>query len=286
MTAFNHKEDRLPILFISLYFLIDILVYINVDSIPFLIVWFILGIWPKGNICSWNHHHQHCQTFRLPIFNRILEVMYGLQTGVFGFTWVLHHNLGHHINYLDQDKDESRWKDSNGKAMSRIRYTAEVTATSYTRAYQVGKKHPKILKKFLLMGLVTLSVAGALTYFRPVAAILVFWIPMIVSLVLTADATYSHHSNLDSQEPTKASRNIVNSTWYNRLTGNLGYHTAHHIKFGLHWSKLPKLHDKIKADIPNECYSRPMFLFRFLDWISQGVSPYNPFLGKRKKAFS
>jgi len=271
MAAFNYKEDRLPVLIISTYFLIDILIYLNVESVPFLICWFLLGIWPKGNICSWNHHHQHCQTFKKPIFNRMLEVMYGLQTGVFGFTWVLHHNLGHHLNYLNQEKDESRWKDLKGKAMGRLRYTAEVSVTSYIRAYQVGKKHPKVLKSFLLMSLTTLIIAGALTYYKPLSAILVFWIPMIVSLILTADATYSHHHGLDTQDPTKASRNIVDSVWYNRLTGNLGYHTAHHIKFGLHWSKMPKLHEKIKADIPSECYVQPMFLFLCLDWMSKVV---------------
>ncbi|WP_127716398.1 fatty acid desaturase [Halobacteriovorax sp. HLS] len=283
MTVFNYKEDRLPVLIISTYFLIDILIYLNVQSIGFLVFWFFLGIWPKGNICSWNHHHQHCQTFKIPLLNRILELMYGLQTGVFGFTWVLHHNLGHHLNYLDQHKDESRWKDLKGQTMGRLRYTAEVSVTSYARAYKVGKKHPKILKKFIWMAATTLTLVTALTFYRPIPALLVFWIPMIVSLILTADATYSHHTGLDTQDPVKASRNIVDSVWYNRLTGNLGYHTAHHIKFGLHWSKTPMLHEKLKADIPPECYGKPMFMFRILDWISKGISTIRPF-GLLKKA--
>lgn len=268
MNFFNYKEDRLPISIFISYFIVDVIVYINIENIYYLIAWFLLGIWPKGNICAWNHHHQHCFTFKSSILNRLLEVMYGLQTGIFGFTWVLHHNLGHHLNYLDQEKDESRWKDSKGNTMGRLRYTAEVSATSYFRALKVGKKYPKIRKNFLLMCFVTISLALVLTYFKPVSAILVFWIPMLVSLTLTADATYSHHHNLDSQDPTKASRNIVDSLWYNRLTGNLGYHTAHHIKFGMHWTKLPKYHDKIKADIPSDCYAKPMFLFNILDFIS------------------
>jgi len=268
MSVFKYKEDRLPIIIFFGYFVLDLVVFVKVDSIPFLILWFFLGIWPKGNICAWNHHHQHCFTFKSTILNRLLEVMYGLQTGIAGFTWVLHHNLGHHLNYLDQKKDESRWMDKNNKKMSRLRYSLEVTATSYYRAFKVGKKHPKVQKQFIMMVTLTGLVLIGLTVLKPVNALIMFWAPMLLSLTLTADATYAHHSGLDTDEPTKASRNIIQSEWYNRLTGNLGYHTAHHIKFGLHWSRLPKLHEKYKADIPAECYGEPFLLFKMLDNLS------------------
>lgn len=234
MTLFKQKADRLPVIIFFSYFLVDLFVYITIDSIPFLIIWFLLGIWPKGNICAWNHHHQHCFTFNNGFANRLLEIMYGLQTGVIGYTWVLHHNLGHHMNYLDQTKDESRWMDlKTNKKMSRLKYAFEVTATSYYRCFQVGKKHPKELKQFNKIIIITLFVLAALTIYRPVQALIIFWIPMLVSLTLTADATYCHH-----------------------------------MKFGLHWSKLPKLHQKIKKDIPDECYLEPMILFKVLDNIS------------------
>ena len=48
-----------------------------------------------------------------------------------------------------------------------------------------------------------------------------------------------------------ASRNRVNPL-YNALTGNLGLHTAHHKRPGLHWSLLPKLHEQIRHQIPKE----------------------------------
>jgi fatty acid desaturase len=46
-----------------------------------------------------------------------------------------------------------------------------------------------------------------------------------------------------------ASRNRENRI-YNLLTGNLGLHTAHHKRPGLHWSLLPVLHEEIRAEIP------------------------------------
>jgi len=41
---------------------------------------------------------------------------------------------------------------------------------------------------------------------------------------------------------------------YNLFTGNLGYHTAHHHKQGVHWSKLPRLHETIQDKIPKNLY--------------------------------
>ena len=62
---------------------------------------------------------------------------------------------------------------------------------------------------------------------------------MALSLFITAWHTYFHHAGLDTQDDYEASHNIVHK-WYNILTGNLGYHTAHHIRGGMHWSKLPE----------------------------------------------
>ena len=48
------------------------------------------------------------------------------------------------------------------------------------------------------------------------------------------------------------------------------------MKFGLHWSKLPKLHEKIKEDIPAECYGEPMILFTVLDNLTDLVRKLRP----------
>jgi fatty acid desaturase len=87
--------------------------------------------------------------------------------------------------------------------------------------------------------------------YQPAAGILLFVLPMMTGLLITAWTTYDHHAGLNTEEEFEASFNNVNR-WYNLFTGNLGYHTAHHYKQGLHWSKLPQLHDKIKDKIPKE----------------------------------
>ena len=201
--------------------------------------------------------------------------------GISGYTWVLHHNMGHHINFLDQTKDESRWKDKQNKQMGRLRYGLEVAGTAYFRAFHVGAKYPRIRRYWLLTVAAVVLILGTLTVYNPLSAIILFWLPMMLSLYLTSDATYEHHSGLDTTNEYEASRNVVGSVWYNILTGNLGYHTAHHIKFGMHWSKLPELHEQIKNKIPLDCYEQPMIFFRVLDKLTNSA----PKFGLRRKAY-
>jgi fatty acid desaturase len=250
---FKHHEDRIPVLIIVLLSSLDFVAYLALDNVWLLIAYWLLMIWPKGVICAWNHHHQHAPTFKSALLNRVLEQVYALHTGVTSKLWVLHHVLGHHHNYLDQNKDESRWKRHSGKPMGRIEYTLDVALTAYYRGYKVGKNHPRPFRIFLLSTAVTLLIISLLLWYRPLPAIFCFILPMISSLLFTAWVTYAHHAGLDVDDVFAASYNNV-SPVFNLLTGNLGYHTAHHYKQGLHWSRLPELHDEIKEKIPRHLY--------------------------------
>jgi fatty acid desaturase len=103
------------------------------------------------------------------------------------------------------------------------------------------------------MALIQLTLLGGLIAYKPLEAILIFLVPMITGLILAVYTTYTHHSGLETEDPYSASYNIV-SRWYNVITGNLGYHTAHHLKGNLHWSKLPEFHKEIESKIDHKFY--------------------------------
>ena len=143
MKFFRHSQDRLPTALFALLFLADAAVYLLIDTWWLVVAWMLVGLGPKACICAWNHHHQHVPTFIQPWMNRLIELVYAFHTGITTNAWVLHHNLGHHVHYLDQTKDESTWKTPSGRTMKPFEYTVRTALTGYTRAYQVGRKHPK-----------------------------------------------------------------------------------------------------------------------------------------------
>jgi fatty acid desaturase len=232
--------------------------YATVSSPAWLVAYWLLMIIPKGILSAWNHHHQHVPTFRSSPLNRALELCYALHTGMTSNMWVLHHVLGHHQHFLDQTKDESRWKRRDGKPMGLLEYTVNVALTAYPRAFAVGRKHPAQQRVYVVFTLLTWALVATLVAFKPLAGVLLFVLPMIDSLLYTAWVTYDHHAGLESDDQFHASYNIMN-VWFNRLTGNLGYHTAHHYRQGVHWSKLPELHAKIADRIPAHLYRKTTF---------------------------
>ena len=246
---FKYSQDRIPVALILFLTSLDFCIYLLVDNIWALVVYWWAMLIPKLNICAWNHHHQHTSTFHSRILNRLLEFFYALHTGVTTNLWVLHHVLGHHHNYLNQQLDESRWMRKDNTVMGELEYSFKVASTAYYRGYLVGKSHPKIQKDFLLYAAITFVLVALLVWYRPIPALFLFVLPMIFGLWLTSWVTYEHHAGLDTKNEYEASYNNLHR-WYNILTGNLGYHTAHHLKQGLHWSKLPALHEQIKDKIP------------------------------------
>lgn len=255
-SLFRYREDRLPVAAFIALFIVDLCVFAFVSFWPLVLLWSLATLIPKVCICSWNHHHQHVPFFNSNVCNRLIEVVFGLQTGAVSNVWVLHHNMGHHDNYLDQTKDESAWRVPDGRVMSAGEYTLKLAVTGYLCAFKNSKPHPEIRRVFVGMLVLHIVLVAALVYINPVNALLLFVLPMAFSFMMTCRHTYDHHAGCSEEDEYAASNNITHR-WYNIFTGNLGYHTAHHLRPGLHWSKLPAFHARIAHRIPSENYRAP-----------------------------
>jgi fatty acid desaturase len=256
---FRFAADRLPVSAVLAFSVLDFSVYLLVDNVSVLLGYLLLMVIPRAVICAWNHHHQHTMTFKSRLMNRLLEFFYALHTGVTTHLWVLHHVHGHHRNFLDQKRDQSRWMRADGATMGPLEYTFSVAGTAYFRGFSVGKKFPRLQREYLTYGAVTILAVALFVWFRPLPGLLVFVLPMIISLLFTSWVTHDHHAGLDTDDQFEASFNNLNPL-FNMLTGNLGYHTAHHYRQGMHWSKLPELHERIKDQIPSELIRNQAFV--------------------------
>ena len=253
-TVLKYKADRGPIAYTLTVFAVRLALFAlagplvcAISVIPLA----VLGMF----IAPINHHHQHINSFRAAWLNRIYDLVLAVQTGVGPYNWVLHHNLGHHVNYLNQPPherpDESHWTRADGTQMGRFEYTLHLLFHQQIDSIRIGLRHTRYLRYFLLMKLVMWALLGLGLWYRPFETVLVFMLPAFITLVYTIWATYEHHAGCAPNNHLDASRNRDNRI-YNALTGNLGFHTAHHKRPGLHWSLLPELHEQIRDQIPEE----------------------------------
>lgn len=207
------------------------------------------------SIAPLNHHHQHVNVFRSALLNRAYDLMLALQTGAGPYTWVLHHNLGHHLNYLNQPPhevpDESHWTRRDGSPMGRVEYTFHLLLDHQRDVHRMGRKHPGIYRSFWLMRIPLYAIIIAFLVASPYNFLFAFAIPAILTLLHTCWATYEHHAGQPTSNHYEASVNRIHSL-YNVLSWNLGYHAAHHLRAGVHWSELPKLHREIESKIPQD----------------------------------
>jgi fatty acid desaturase len=254
----KYKADRWPVAYVLVMFGLHIALWCFATPIVALVSTLPLAI-TSMFIAPINHHHQHLNTFRSPWVNRFYDLALALQTGVAPYGWTLHHNLGHHLNYLNQNPhvspDESAWTDREGKQMSRVTYTLDMLLRHQSDMFRVGLKYRRYLRYWLAMKLPLYVLIGAALWINPINTVLIFLIPGFIALSHTIWATYEHHAGCSTDDHLVGSFNRDNRL-YNFVTGNLGFHTAHHKRPGVHWSLLPQVHDEIKHQVPDELISK------------------------------
>jgi fatty acid desaturase len=253
-SVLKYKADRSPVAYTVAVFVLRLVIWTLATPLVCAIAVIPLAVLGMF-IAPINHHHQHVNSFRAAWLNRLYDLVLALQCGVAPYSWVLHHNLGHHINYLNQrpheSPDESRWTRADGAQMGCLEYTIDLLLHHQIDIVRVGLRHPRYLRSFLLMKLPLWSLIGVGLWLRPLETALVFLLPCFITLVHTTYATYEHHAGCPPNNHMEASRNRDNRL-YNLLTGNLGFHSAHHKRPGLHWSLLPDLHEQIRDQIPEQ----------------------------------
>lgn len=251
MRTLRHPEDRWPLALTLLVLAVQLALFFGVENLWVTALCVLLYQPVQAVAIACNHYQHHVNVFPARALNRVYEVVLFLQTGTPPYLITLHHNLGHHPHYLEPEKDTLAWRRADGSPLSLVECLWRNFAGHVTRTVAIGRSYPKVFRRFKIMAAVSAVPLIVLFWIDPAKATIVFALPMLLAIVNVARLGYEQHAGLDLDDHLRASRNIE-SRLYNLVTFNSGYHTAHHLKPGLHWSRLPEFHRELRDRIPAE----------------------------------
>lgn len=248
------------------------LIYIIITTALFIAQWGWIGV--NSFIYTWylfmsvavsvmTHNHNHLPMWQSKTLNTLtdwwLTVFYGFPI----FAWIPTHNKNHH-RYNNRDGDDSityRISERNN-FLTLISYP---TISGYYQqkaifGYLKDLKENNKQKYWLCISqyaVLFLWIAGAFLLDWQKALLFII-IPQQVSLFSVLIFNYVQHVHANEESEWNHSRNFTG--FLNFLLFNNGFHTIHHHKAGLHWSKVPEAHAEIEQNI------NPILLERSFWW--------------------
>ena len=248
------------------------LIYIIITTALFVIQWVFIGV--NSFIYTWylfmsvavsvmTHNHNHLPMWQSKTLNTItdwwLTVFYGFPI----FAWIPTHNKNHHrFNNREGDDSITYRVSEKNNFLTLISYP---TISGYYQQNAIFRylkdlkannkeKYWLCISQYVIL---FLWIAGALLLDWQKALLFVI-IPQQVSLFSVLIFNYVQHVHSNEESEWNHSRNFTG--FLNFMLFNNGYHTIHHHKAGLHWSKVPEAHAEIEHNI------NPILLERSFWW--------------------
>ncbi|HEU0029848.1 MAG TPA: fatty acid desaturase [Kofleriaceae bacterium] len=195
------------------------------------------------------HNHIHVRTFRARWLNELGAMLISLTVGHPATGLVLTHNMNHHV-HIGGDRDWSRPANAGrGWGGWRLVRYAVVTPIEMARGRSadgaprlpVALRRQRSRERWLLYSLIACALV-----LRP-ATFVCFTLPIwIAGSLIFLGINLLQHDACEPGSPAAHSRDFT-GRFINFLFFNGGFHTAHHNRPGLHWSRLPAEHARTLA---------------------------------------
>jgi fatty acid desaturase len=205
------------------------------------------------------HNHAHLPVFNWAPLNIAYDGLLAQNTGYPTSLWELHHNRGHHRHFLEPDRDVAAITyPGTTRVMSRAMYALRGNLLIHRDSIRIGLAEGRAGKKTLLPKLawetaLQALLTGLLLVWNWPLALAFVVVPNVMSAFLIWWQSYPHHHEMPCTSIYDGSM-TVESPAYNRVTFNIGHHTAHHEKPTLHWSLLPARTAQIRSRIHPACF--------------------------------
>jgi fatty acid desaturase len=214
--------------------------------------------------CVINHNHQHHPTFIPRYLNRAFGVLISLAMGVPATAIIPMHNYNHHVhNNHDEDFVRAAIVRFRWNLLNLILFPV-VALASYApvKSRELAgwrKNHTALYRQLWLERLVLYPLLVSLLVIDPMATVCFVLLPQLFGQWGIVAINHIQHDGCDPDSTHNHSRNFV-GRWLNWWVFNNGYHTAHHLRPGLHWSRLREFHAEIREQIDPELERRSLFL--------------------------
>lgn len=203
--------------------------------------------------CIVNHNHQHSPVFVAALGNRVFGVLLALITGQPAKAIVPMHLRNHHAHNNDESDFvraslvNMRWNLVNLIVFPFVAIARYARFKSKELA-QWRSLDPVAYRQLALERAVLYPTLVAALLVRPVDSLLYLGLPYLFGQWAIIAINLVQHDGCDPRSAFNHSRNHVGRL-LNWCLFNNGFHTAHHLRPGLHWSRLPEYHREIRARI-------------------------------------
>ncbi|HEY4415608.1 MAG TPA: fatty acid desaturase [Verrucomicrobiae bacterium] len=215
--------------------------------------------------CVIKHNHIHCRTFTRPLWNRAFEHFLGFCTGQSTAVIIPVHNERHHAqSHTEHDFVRSslvnfRWNWLNlvvfPFAVVRLVWQNKSADLRRWRAEKPGWYRRARSERAMVLGFV-----AALLILDWRATLIYFGVPWVFAQWGIITINLLQHQGCDHGSAYDHSRNITGRS-VNWLFLNNGFHTAHHLRPALHWSRVPEFHRRhIEPNMRPELNQRSLLI--------------------------
>jgi fatty acid desaturase len=196
--------------------------------------------------CIIKHNHIHSPTFARESWNRALDYLLGFCTGQSTAAIIPVHQERHHEHSQTQE-------DFVRSSIVNFRHNwLNLLAFPFVVVWLVHRnksadlarwrlRHPRLYQRVQRERAAVLLLVLVLTALNWRATLLYLGIPWLFGQWGIVTINLLQHQDCDESSAYDHSRNIT-GRWTNWLFLNNGFHTAHHLRPALHWSRLAEFH--------------------------------------------
>lgn len=246
----KYKADIRTLLVMLIYFSLAALPWFIWDQInTFQIVLLMIANCIFSFLCAVIVHNTiHVPIFRSNLLNRINQLILSNTYGHPVSAYVPGHNFSHH-KYTQTEKDSIRTTKARFKLniLNQLFFfyimSGDIVKGEIKFVAKMYKEEPKWFFQYLVELVVVFGLKVILLFVNWKICLLFLIIPHQYAAWGIVSTNFFQHDGCDENHPYNHSRNFTGKL-FNFIAFNNGYHGAHHMKPGLHWSLLPKFHNE------------------------------------------